>query len=113
MSQHRRAGEVMASSSLWRIVPAAVIALPALFSLSEPNTAQAKQAKTECPVATQTAAPPPAQLIVSASAVPIWKTITIGELTGVNAVRAAIDAAPCPISIGDWADEILGRPAFP
>jgi hypothetical protein len=43
----------------------------------------------------------------------VWRTITIGELKGVNAIRAAIDAAPCPINLGDWADEILGRPAFP
>ena len=28
-------------------------------------------------------------------------------------MRAAMDAAPCAIFIGDWADEILGRPAFP
>ena len=28
-------------------------------------------------------------------------------------MRAAIDAAPCPIAIGDQADEIIGRPAFP
>ena len=28
-------------------------------------------------------------------------------------MRAAMDAAPCAIFIGDWADEILGRPEFP
>jgi hypothetical protein len=44
---------------------------------------------------------------------PIWKTITVGGLKGVNATRAAMEAAPCPIWIGDEADEILGRPAFP
>ena len=49
----------------------------------------------------------------AAAQAPIWKTITIGEYKGANAVRAAIDAAPCPIAIGDRADEILGRPAFP
>jgi hypothetical protein len=32
---------------------------------------------------------------------------------GVNAVRQAMDTAPCPIWVGDEADEILGRPAFP
>jgi hypothetical protein len=44
---------------------------------------------------------------------PVWKTITIGNLKGVNATRAAIEAAPCLIWVGDEADEILGRPAFP
>src|SRR5262245_16818595 len=44
---------------------------------------------------------------------PIWKTITVGGLKGVNATRAAMETAPCPIWIGDEADEILGRPAFP
>jgi hypothetical protein len=39
--------------------------------------------------------------------------ITIGEYKGVNALRAAIDASPCRIGLGDSADEILGRPAFP
>ena len=28
-------------------------------------------------------------------------------------MRDAMDKAPCPISAGEWADEILGRPAFP
>ena len=37
----------------------------------------------------------------------------IGQYKGANAIRAAIDAAPCAIAIGDQADEILGRPAFP
>jgi hypothetical protein len=31
----------------------------------------------------------------------------------VNAVRGAVEVAPCLILIGDDADEILGRPAFP
>ena len=35
------------------------------------------------------------------------------HLKGVNAVRKAMEAAPCPIAISDDADEILGRPAFP
>ena len=76
------------------------------------------QAKAGCPSPAQSAAlyPTPAQStteLVSAPAIPVWKTITIGELAGVNAVRAAMDVAPCPIFIGDWADEILGRPSFP
>jgi hypothetical protein len=43
----------------------------------------------------------------------VWKTITVGGSKGVNAVRKAMETTPCPIEIGDDADEILGRPAFP
>jgi hypothetical protein len=50
--------------------------------------------------------------LTSASQAPIWKTITIGDYKGVNALRAAIDASPCRIGLGDSADEILGRPTF-
>jgi hypothetical protein len=41
----------------------------------------------------------------------IWRTITLGTYKGVDAYRRALDAAG--IKIGDAADEILGRPAFP
>jgi hypothetical protein len=41
----------------------------------------------------------------------IWRTITLGAFKGVNAYRDALDAPN--IKIGDAADEILGRPAFP
>ena len=57
--------------------------------------------------AEQTQAPP------TALETPIWKTITIGGFKGVNATREAMEAAPCRILVGDDADEILGRPAFP
>jgi hypothetical protein len=43
--------------------------------------------------------------------IPIWKRITLGTYKGPNAVREAFDAAR--MRIGDSADEILGRPAFP
>jgi hypothetical protein len=43
--------------------------------------------------------------------VPIWKRITIGTYNGVNHIRIALDDAR--MRIGDSADEILGRPAFP
>jgi hypothetical protein len=43
----------------------------------------------------------------------VWKTITVGGSKGVNAVRKAMETTHCPIEIGDDADEILGRPAFP
>ncbi len=41
----------------------------------------------------------------------IWRTITLGTYKGVDAYRRALDSAG--IKIGDAADEILGRPAFP
>jgi hypothetical protein len=41
----------------------------------------------------------------------IWRTITLGTYKGVDAYRDALDLAK--IKIGDAADEILGRPAFP
>jgi hypothetical protein len=41
----------------------------------------------------------------------IWRTITLGTYRGVDAYRDALDLAR--IKIGDSADEILGRPAFP
>jgi hypothetical protein len=41
----------------------------------------------------------------------IWRTITLGTYSGVDAYRRALDSAG--IKIGDAADEILGRPAFP
>jgi hypothetical protein len=43
--------------------------------------------------------------------IPVWKRITLGTYKGPNAVRNAFDAAR--MHIGDTADEILGRPAFP
>jgi len=41
----------------------------------------------------------------------IWRTITLGAYEGVDAYRRALDSAG--IKIGEAADEILGRPAFP
>ena len=40
----------------------------------------------------------------------VWRTITLGANTGVDAYRDALDAAR--IKVGVSADEILGRPAF-
>jgi hypothetical protein len=48
--------------------------------------------------------------IESATDLPIWKTVTIGQHRGVDAIRNALDDAR--IVIGDAADEIMGRPAF-
>src|SRR5215471_16672978 len=41
----------------------------------------------------------------------IWRTITLGTYSGVDAYRRVLDSAG--IQIGDAANEILGRPAFP
>jgi hypothetical protein len=41
---------------------------------------------------------------------PVWKRVTLGHYRGVNAVRAALDAAR--VRVGDLADEAMGRPAF-
>ncbi|WP_426615343.1 hypothetical protein [Bradyrhizobium sp. McL0616] len=48
--------------------------------------------------------------IRSAAAVPVWKTITVGNFANSFALINALDAAGC--SIGDSAGEILARPAF-
>jgi hypothetical protein len=48
--------------------------------------------------------------IKAASDLPVWKTVTVGQHRGVDAVRNALDKAR--IAIGDTADEVLGRPTF-
>jgi hypothetical protein len=55
----------------------------------------------------------PAIGVANRSEFPVWKTITVGVYKNVSAMREALDAAPCRIHVGSWADEILGRPAFP
>jgi hypothetical protein len=92
-----------------------------MLALVLTTTFAAGKSRTECwrsagSAHVQAPAPVPATsgaVPVTAAQAPIWKTITIGEYKGANAIRAAIDAAPCPIAIGDQADEILGPPAFP
>jgi hypothetical protein len=70
---------------------------------------------TECPASPGAGAPVAAstRTAPTASETQVWKTITVGGSKGVNAVRIAMETAPCPIAIADDADEILGRPAFP
>lgn len=48
--------------------------------------------------------------IKTAAELPTWRTVTLGQYRGVDAVRNALDDAN--IAVGDSADEILGRPAF-
>jgi hypothetical protein len=111
----------MATSQLRRIIPNAIL-VAAVLVLSTGLGIEAAAAKCprSTPSATSQVAPPsaarqqpPAVERISATATPIWKTVAIGTYKGVDAVRAAMDAAPCPIALGDWADEILGRPSFP
>jgi hypothetical protein len=52
----------------------------------------------------------PAIPITSASAVPVWKTITLGRFANSFALIDALDAAGC--GVGGSAGEILARPAF-
>jgi hypothetical protein len=54
--------------------------------------------------------PPQSKLNTSAE-IPVWRTITLGTYKGVSGYRKALDKAA--MKIGDSADEILGRPAFP
>jgi hypothetical protein len=55
----------------------------------------------------------PAIGVANRSEFPVWKTITVGVYKNVSAMREALDAAPCRIHVGSWADEILDRPEFP
>ncbi len=59
--------------------------------------------KTLPPVASPTTVP-------SATAIPVWKTITVGTFSGTFAVQNSLDAADC--GVGDLAEGILARPAF-
>jgi hypothetical protein len=103
-------------ASLWRIIPHSFVVMLALILTT---TLALSRSSKECWRSAEQARAParvptaPGVAPVSAAQAPIWKTITIGDYKDANAVRAAIDAAPCPIAIGDQADEIIGRPAFP
>jgi hypothetical protein len=111
----------MATSQLRRIIPDAILVAAALVLSAGLGIgdAAAKCPRSTPSAASQVAPPsvtrqqPPAVERISATAIPVWKTIAIGAYKGVDAVRAAMETAPCPIALGDWADEILGRPSFP
>jgi len=103
-------GVAMRCLALWRCVRnLAVLLLVAFYAGHASGQTPAKcfaAARTPASAATT-------QRVAAASETRIWKTITVGGSKGVNAVRVAMEVAPCPVVIGDDADEILGRPAFP
>jgi hypothetical protein len=105
----------MPGSVIWRCVRQIVVLFPVALCTGH----VAGQSPTQCTNLPAASAPPSyvaadqTPAVPSALETPIWKTITVGGYKGVNAIREAMDTAPCPIWIGDWADEVLGRPAFP
>ncbi len=110
---------IIATWSLWRSISKALVAtlvLAAGLTIGDARAGCPASARSPARQAASLIAPraqSPAIELTSAARIPIWKNITLGEYRGVNAMRAAIDAAPCPIGMGDTADEILGRPGFP
>src|SRR5262245_52733463 len=96
---------------VWRCMRRLVMVFAiALYTAHASAQTQCENAPATRPLAINPAKQP--QLPVAVET-PIWKTITVGGSKSVNAVRVAIEAAPCPMVIGDEADEALGRPAFP
>jgi hypothetical protein len=104
-------GVAMLGPAFWRCVRELAVLLPVVLCAGHASGETPMGCPTSpgvgVPVASSTRTAP------VASEAGVWKTITIGSSKGVNAVRKAMETAPCPIAIGDDADEILGRPAFP
>ena len=105
----------MMCSVIWRCIRNLVV----LFSVALYAGHAVGQAPAQCPNLPATRAPAfyvaaeQKQVEPTALQTPIWKTITVGGSKGVNAIRDALETAPCRMTIADDADEILGRPAFP
>jgi hypothetical protein len=101
----------MLGPTLWRCVRALAVLLPVVLCAGHASG----ETPTGCPTSTGAGAPvvSPTRTSPIASETQVWKTITVGGSKGVNAVRQAMETAPCPVAIGDDADEILGRPSFP
>jgi hypothetical protein len=71
------------------------------------------QPRTDCAqLVSQSTKHLPNTRLTSATDIPIWKTITLGECPDVNSVRAAMDNSPCLIGVGGSVDEAIGRPTF-
>jgi len=101
----------MLSPTLWRCVRELAVLMPVVLCAGHASG----ETPTGCPTSSGAGAPVASSTWTApiASETKVWKTITVGGSKGVNAVRNAIETAPCLIAIGDDADEILGRPAFP
>ena len=101
----------MLGPALWRCVRELAVLLPVVLCAGHASG----ETPAECPTSTGAGTPVASSTRTApiASETQVWKTITIGGSKGVNAVRKAIETAPCLIAISDDADEILGRPAFP
>ena len=101
----------MLGPTLWRCVRELAVLLPVVLC--------AGHSSGETPRGCPTSPGAGAHVASSTRTAPIaretqvWKTITVGGSKGVNAVRKAMETAPCPMAIDPDADEILGRPAFP
>jgi len=104
-------GFAMLGTVFWRCVSGLAVVFPIVVYAVHASG----QTPATCPTAVRTPATSaaPTQTVSVASETQIWKTITVGGSRGVNAVRKAMETAPCPMAIADDADEILGRPAFP
>src|SRR5262245_19628429 len=104
-------GDAVLRAGVWRCMRRLVMVFAiALYTTHASAQTQCENAPATRPLAINPAKQP--QLTIAVET-PIWKTITVGGSKGVNAIRVAIEAAPCPMTIGDEADEALGRPAFP
>ena len=86
----------------------------AVLTLGLISTTGNSQSRTVCTAWAAKSVPPRSSTPTkSATEIPIWMTITLGEYQNVDAIRSAIDNSPCAIGLGDSVDEALGRPAFP
>jgi hypothetical protein len=102
----------MLSSVVWRCARRFVVFLP-LVLFTGHAAGQSPRCLDPSAAPTPAFAVEPTQTPTTALETSIWKTITVGGSKGVNAIRAAIETAPCSIWFSEEADEILGRPAFP
>ena len=101
----------MLGPTSWRCVRELAVLLPVVLCAGHASGKRRRNAQPRQPPALLLLRQP--GLLQSPAKPHVWKTITVGGSKGVNAVRKAMETAPCPIAIGDDADEILGRPAFP
>jgi hypothetical protein len=105
-------GGVMLCPAIWRCACRFVVFLP-LVLFAGHAAGQSPRCLNPSVATAPGFAAEPEQTPPAPLETPIWKTITIGGSRGVNAIRLAMETAPCLMLVGDNADEILGRPAFP